>query len=275
MKHINKARVEITNRDKEVPVEDDVDRPVVVCESTTLDEWERFVANHEDFHFKGVKFQPDSTAGNTGRFIIHDVPRVEHEHTIGAIRFQVYKSMLRNNVSLDECESTFIESNAMTCRIGNVGKEADFSLKPVDLLPQHVHNLTCNSLGDTFPTLVLEVAFENESAPVLLEELALWVSAATSVQVAIGIKLYPVSKKLRAIMFRRATAGAGPEFNEEFGVGVVYPAAGLFLTFPVSDLFANFPLAQCAPTVQASINAGDDIRTDLSIVRDRIYKVFV
>jgi hypothetical protein len=44
--------------------------------------------------------------------------------------------------------------------------------------------------GNAYPTIVIEVAYVNESLPVLREEIKDWISEETSVMIAIGVKIF-------------------------------------------------------------------------------------
>jgi hypothetical protein len=51
---------------------------------------------------------------------------------------------------------------------------------------------------------VIEVAYRNESEASLRTTLKEWMLPTTSVQVAIGVKIFPVSRRIVAFMCRRA-----------------------------------------------------------------------
>jgi hypothetical protein len=43
---------------------------------------------------------------------------------------------------------------------------------------------------NAYPTIVIEIAYANESLPVLREEIKDWISEETSVMIAIGVKIF-------------------------------------------------------------------------------------
>jgi hypothetical protein len=61
----------------------------------------------------------------------------------------------------------------------------------------------CDSDGNPFPNIVVEIAYGNESFLTLKSELELWLSEQTSVQMGIGVKIGgPTTKGLRRMRVR-------------------------------------------------------------------------
>jgi hypothetical protein len=118
-----------------------------------------------------------------------------------------------------------------------------------------------------FPNLVIEVAHSNKSQPKLKTELRNWISDDTSVQVAIGIKIFGprvngiTSVLVLALVYQR-DCPLNQEQAVEFGTNVG-DAAGLALTIRLADLYHGvaFP---------AGVNAAATVAVDLADVRDAI-----
>ena len=84
-------------------------------------------------------------------------------------------------------------------------KEPDYYLRPFGLRippakPGNVEEHPC-------PTLAVEVAFGNESQKTLKKELMLWTGPTTSVQVALGVKIFIQGRpdNTRLLLFNEAS----------------------------------------------------------------------
>ena len=79
-------------------------------------------------------------------------------------------------------------------------------------------------------------------------------------KVAIGVKIYPASRRLFALLYVKSTLAnpvVNPVVNVEFGP--LAPAVPAPLTFPLEALFGNVPLALYAhlpASVQDALHAG-------------------
>jgi hypothetical protein len=146
--------------------------------------------------------------------------------------------------------------------------------------------------GNTWPTLVVEVAYKHEDYETLQSELLEWISSCTEVEIAIGIKIddfrrfstgeYAGHVRMRALLYRKnqvrnnvrinptrngLNAWYDPELLIEFGTDVVQ--TGLMFSFPVAYLFVYMrnPLALA---VQNLIGNNAQITIDLDHLRDVI-----
>jgi hypothetical protein len=122
-----------------------------------------------------------------------------HDLAAGNIMAQMIKN--QGLMDLDPAASIRV-------RIGLIGKEADGSLTPRALRVGG----GIKHIGDRrgifpFPNLVIEVAHSNESLPKLKIELRNWISDDTSVQVAIGIKIFAprvnATTRILALVYQR------------------------------------------------------------------------
>ena len=144
-------------------------------------------------------------------------------------------------------------------------KQADISLFPSR--SSIGNGVLDDGYGFPTPTLVVEIAY-SESRAQLLRELAAWISADTSVQVAIGIKMYPYeteSDKAEALVYRRGFKA--PEQVVRFSPENGRPTIKLHLR----DLF--FGVVQKLPgELQDRIARDETIEIDLGLVRREIFR---
>ena len=151
-------------------------------------------------------------------------------------------------------------------KFNNYIKEPDAALIPWR------SSISTEVLDDGFgfptPNLVIEIAC-SESREQLVRELTSWTSAGTSVQVAVGIKMYPYSERsdrAEAIVHRRGVSN--PEQVVRFS-----PDAGdcPIIVFHLKDLF--FGVVPKLPLgLQDRIARDEIIKIDLKKVRDRILR---
>lgn len=90
-------------------------------------------------------------------------------------------------------------TGATSCNIGAVIKQPDWSFRPYTRITDGPYRDGSNR---EFPTFVVEVRAED-----LENELALWVSDATTVNVAIGIRIGKLSDPMIFYMFTRGQPG--------------------------------------------------------------------
>jgi hypothetical protein len=144
--------------------------------------------------------------------------------------------------------------------IGGVVKNPDGGVYPKGLRPDNVHVLAATSDRQAFPNVVWEVAYLNEDEDTLIQELLLWISPYSSVQVAIGVKIHDLRSvdntvRMTAYMFRKQQTNQPnppilepyhkggilipqfpPEVRIEFGTNIpAATVATLSLSFPESD----------------------------------------
>jgi hypothetical protein len=119
-------------------------------------------------------------------------------------------------------------------RYGGILKEPDESFSPIQLKINQ--NILDNGYGSPFPNLVIEIAHQNESLISLQEELAAWIGIHTSVQIAVGIKIFVHSangtRRLLAHLYKRFPNIQSVEFGTNLS-----NHNGLSLRFPLSDLY--------------------------------------
>jgi hypothetical protein len=197
-----------------------------------------------------------------GKYIAYDLPRDVHETTASKIVNQVIEEILSSTNSIAMIRE-FVSTMASTTQIGLGLKEPDGGLRPVQLAIGG--NVLNAGFGRPFPNLVVEVAYKHESLLTLQNELHAWIGNNTSVQVAIGIKIFGLRKngscRMLALLYRRGVAG--PTQSVEFGTNIGN-AAGLNLSFPLADLYFGVAQANIPLQVQPLIANGAVIVVDLA-----------
>jgi hypothetical protein len=188
-----------------------------------------------------------------GTLIIIELIKAIHE----SISTEIYAILLESLGG-----RTFLSGygNTDTC-IEGVIKNPDGGVYPKDLVPDNIHILAATADGDAFPNIVWEVAFQNEQDS-LIEELLLWISPSTSVQVAIGVKildqrLLDKTVRMTAFMYRKKQPNQStppifvpyhkgsilipqfpPEIRVDFGTDIPTAiVASLTISFPESDFY--------------------------------------
>ena len=157
--------------------------------------------------------------------------------------------------------------------IGDYIKEPDMTMRPFRL---HIGNgVMDDGFSFPFPTLVAEVAFA-ESRAQLLEDLEMWMSPKTSVQVVIGIKIHgrkegrvrDTIQAIDAILYRRS-APVIPEQSVRFPPlqpGTPPPVLRVHL----SDLFFGVARDRLTRDLQRRVARDETIEVDLGFVRKSI-----
>lgn len=131
-------------------------------------------------------------ARQDGALFLYGLPSVAHE-----VVHSVFSEYLYDWVFINGLRKMCKILPSPRCVIGNGIKEPDLAV--YDELFQDA--LSSDSEGNKFPTFVVETAVHHESVPVLEEELDFWLKSFTSVQMAIGIKVFSLRKnKTRRIM---------------------------------------------------------------------------
>jgi hypothetical protein len=144
-------------------------------------------------------------------------------------------------------------------------------LRPIQLVVGG--NVLDAGFGCPFPNIVVEVAYKNESLANLQNELHAWIGNNTSVQVAIGVKIFGLrddgSRRMLALLYQRGVVG--PAQSVEFGTNV-RNAAGLNLSFPLMDLYFGVAQANIPLPVQPLIGNVTIIVVDLAQLQASILR---
>ncbi|KAG9404238.1 hypothetical protein AC1031_005776 [Aphanomyces cochlioides] len=144
-----------------------------------------------------------------------------------------------------------------TCWTGDRGQEPNISIIPVGL---RVGGAVLEAARNApYPNIVVEVAYKNNSLQRLRAKLERWMQA-TSVQVAIGIKIFASSQRRVAIIHQRGREGQASIV--EFG----HPNPGpVQISFPLASVYAGVPL----PVALTSVS-DTEISIDLIALREII-----
>ncbi len=232
--------------------------PVVLCDKITWEDFDHWLGVHEGDVRRWI-FEPLSPPDDKyGRVLIYSIPADIHEATAGKIVFMIIKEVASagNDIRLLR---TIVMKASPTCQIApQRGKEPDMSLSPAGLTIGG--NIMDNGTGNPFPNLVIETAFKNESLNDLHQVIADWMLPQTSVQVAIGIKIFYRTRKPRrylAILAVRNLPTEEVEFRVDVGEGP------LTLAFPLERLYEGAPF----PPALANL-ADPTVTIDLIALRD-------
>lgn len=229
--------------------------PAVLCEATTWEDFQRWL-NMNEGRIRQWVFEPLAEDPDRGRVVIYSLPSIPHERATHSIKNSIIEQIQTlGNVGLIRT----IDEGQPTCTIGTAGQEPDASMTPVGLTIGCAV-LECLS-GFPFPNLVIEVAYKNLSLDALRTKLTRWMSAQTSVQVAIGVKIASNSQSRVSILCQRGLPDQVVEFGEDHHPG----AAPLALTFPLASIYFGVGLPQAMDRVinpQISIDL-IDLRTQI------------
>jgi hypothetical protein len=170
-------------------------------------------------------------------------------------------------------QKTLIMVPSPRIMIGDYIKEPDMTMRPFRL---HIGNgVLDDGFAFPFPTLVAEVAFA-ESRAQLLEDLEMWMSPKSSVQVVIGIKIHgrkegrvrDTIQAIDAILYRRS-APVIPEQSVRFHPlqpGTPPPVLRVHL----SDLVFGVARNRLPRDLQQRVARDETIEVDLGFVRESI-----
>ncbi|KAG9404244.1 hypothetical protein AC1031_005788 [Aphanomyces cochlioides] len=219
--------------------------PVVLCPCMTWKEFELWL-KHNEGRIRRWAFEPHDDGTKSGQVVIYSLPTEIHERTA----YRVCRSIMRqichagNEPDLDD--SLFCGSPM--CTIGDRGQEPDLALTPVGL--RVGGPILQSSRGFACPNVVVEVAYKNDSLPRLGAKLARWMSDETSVQVAIGIKIFPGSSNRTSILYLRGP----PARVTTVAFGVPRPGP-LQIAFPLALVYFGVDLpASLAGAADAEIS---------------------
>jgi hypothetical protein len=214
--------------------------PVVLCEKITWEHFEQWLDVFEG-DVRRWLFEPLPYDKTCGRVLIYSIPSRIHEKTAGKILQMINKEVLTAGNCIPLIDTIEVEPSPR-CRLGTRrGKEPDMSLSPAGLTIGG--DILDDGKGFPFPNVVIEVAYKNEPLDSIRENVGLrdviqnWLSPATSVQVAIGIKIFMArTRRYRAVLGVRNSPTWEVEFGMDTGDGPIT------LAFPLALLYHGVPL---------------------------------
>jgi hypothetical protein len=184
-------------------------------------------------------FIPEITDFEYGRLIIIELTKSIHQEISLAIHTLISESL--GGISY---VSGYGSTDSL---IGNMIKNPNGGVYPIDLRPDNINVLAATEDGDAFPNIVWEISCQNQD---LIQDLLLWISPSTSVQVAIGIKILDqrsIDKTVRltAYMYRKNHYKKGilipqipAQVQVEFGTDIPHEIVkNLTLSFSESDFY--------------------------------------
>ncbi|KAH9130423.1 hypothetical protein LEN26_008539 [Aphanomyces euteiches] len=181
---------------------------------------------------KRWEFEPHNDGTDKGRVVVYSLPSFVHEATAGCISSSVIEQiqMAGNEITLIRT----VHLMPSTCWTGDRGQKPNIRIIPVGLrVGGAVLSATRNR---PYPNIVVEVAYKNNSLQRLRVKIERWMQA-TSVQVAIGIKIFASSERRVAIIHQRGREE--PVTIVEFG----HPNPGpVQLSFPLASVYTGVPL---------------------------------
>ncbi|CEG40560.1 uncharacterized protein PHALS_10749 [Plasmopara halstedii] len=231
--------------------------PVVLCDRITWKDFDQWLDVFEGDVRRWI-FEHVPGDDECGRVIIYSLPSDPHEATAGNIMQSIIEEIQTAGNSIGLIRSVQVKASPR-CQIGSRrGKEPDMSISPVGLTIGG--RIMDNGKGFPFPNVVIEVAYKNESLDLLRGGLDNWMLPETSVQVAIGIKLFVRTRRqrrYRAILRVRNS----PSQEVEFGIDVC--EGSISLAFPLKLIYEGVPM----PPALAGLDS-PAITIDLIALRD-------
>jgi hypothetical protein len=195
-----------------------IEEPVVVLENVELAQYDDFMEKYED-HLR-PSFVFERIYG--GKVVVQELPSKVHEccsHTLSAF----IQDQINAVAGVGFASHTLNLMTSPKYALGNIRKEPDLAIE-------------CEESG--LLTLVVEVAWKNESLQTLRDELEMW-KLHRDVRIVIGIKLF-VSKKMKLIkLTRHVNADIWSNMELDFGENITYPPD---LDLDIADLYYGSPI---------------------------------
>ncbi|KAG9399953.1 hypothetical protein AC1031_011419 [Aphanomyces cochlioides] len=205
--------------------------PVVLFESISSTDFNEWLEKNEA-RVRRWQFEP--LDDDKGRVVIYSRPTAVLAEASDWIYISIIEQVMTagNNIRLIR---TLCGSGSTTYQVSDgrcfYAQEADDSLMPVNMCVGG-HVLAGTAHRDPFPTVVIEMAYKNQTFDKLLGKIRSWMHPQyTSVQVAIGIHISPVSSRRRAILHVRGQAVQMTEFGDDI------TTVPLTLEFPMACIF--------------------------------------
>ncbi|TMW59138.1 hypothetical protein Poli38472_007283 [Pythium oligandrum] len=173
----------------DAPEENDVDEdendgscsPIVVFDSIDRQAFRHWLESNEG---ELRRWQYEPLTPTTGRVVVYTHTRRVHARTASRITLQVVRQVVRIGDDMELMDTLALDP-APTMDVGDRDQEPTMSLVP-----------SCVVDNETFPTLIVEVAYTHESWAFLVAKLHRWMRPQTTVQVAIGVHIGNVRRRL-------------------------------------------------------------------------------
>ncbi|OQS02714.1 hypothetical protein THRCLA_21352 [Thraustotheca clavata] len=195
----------------------------------------------------------------SGRVIVYSLPSFLHAEVASAVMMSITKQVVQIGKDVNLMDT--ISEAAPACRVGNRVQEPDQAIVPHGL--EVGGDVKAAEPGHPYPNVLVKVSYKNDTLNQLRTTLRRWVASETSVQVAIGIKVFSRTSRRVAILHHRDVEPREVEFGKDAN------DSDLELTFPLGAIY--FGLKKLPEKLQG--HEDDKITIDLKEVRDRIEKV--
>ncbi|OQR88684.1 hypothetical protein THRCLA_22815 [Thraustotheca clavata] len=203
--------------------------PVVLCPRLSLDDFIKCLPILEDWSLSCWEYLPSNQSTNEGSVVINRLPSKVHECTACSIEYTIIKQIKdavrqSNNLTIE-----FHSPPYPICRIGNILQAPTQALIP-DTLSLNNSSVIDAGFGSPFPAIVIEISYKNEKLATLRSKLERWMSMQTSVQIAIGIKIFAISSRRVAILHRRGYCSQEIDFgdNNQWDLVLTFPLGAVF-----------------------------------------------
>ncbi|ETW02737.1 hypothetical protein H310_05238 [Aphanomyces invadans] len=201
--------------------EDDVSSPVVVCESISKDAFRKWEDKHEGDLGRWEYVPLDA---HFGRIEIDSLTTAVHAEAGGCLYSMILEQVL--NIGGVRMVHTLKDRPSQTHDVGDRPQRADRTMSG---------RLSAN----TFPNVVIEICYLNGSWDALVAKLHRWLGPQTTVQVAIGVQVCTVRRRI--IVLRRGDPPMEQVVDFDVESHAMIPPA-TFPSFPLHLIYHNGPL---------------------------------
>ncbi|KAG7390052.1 hypothetical protein PHYPSEUDO_009014 [Phytophthora pseudosyringae] len=201
--------------------------PIVVCKSTSRHDLTHWLSKNED---KLQRWEYKPLTRTRGGVVVYSLPTVVHNITAGEVVDMIREQMLLMNPSA-RLMRTLHAGGSTRYDVGDRHQAPDQCLIPAGAPP------------NTYPNLVVEVAYKHESWQNLLEKLRRWMRPATSVQIAIGVQVGLIRRRITVMRRKVSFNYKGGEEHHFLSEVVDFDFGhGHEIRFPLSALFFGVAL---------------------------------
>ncbi|RLO01563.1 hypothetical protein DYB28_015535 [Aphanomyces astaci] len=225
--------------------EDDVSSPVVVCESISKDAFRKWEEKHEG-DLGRWEYVPLDDA-NCGRIEIDSLTTAVHAEAGGCLYWTILRQLL--DIGGVDMGDTLKDRPSQTHDVGDRLQRAD-------------RTMSGRQSANTFPNVIIEICYLNGSWNTLVAKLHRWISPETTVQVAIGVQVCRVRRRIIVMIRGDPLIEQVVDFDVK-SHAIIPPAT--FPSFPLHLIYHNGPLP-----AELAGHANDEIVLDLLTLRVRI-----
>ncbi|TYZ57026.1 hypothetical protein PybrP1_009779 [[Pythium] brassicae (nom. inval.)] len=192
---VARVRAQLEERERDDRMDDGEPTPVVVCERVSRADFREWLDNHEG-KLRCWEYEPLSETH--GRVVVWSLPNFTRENTKSEVSRLITTAVQRISGDID-VDETLSYPDATRIDVGDRDQAADASIMPED------------APYENDQSVVIEVSYRNEKWEDVIAKLERWLSPSTTVQVAIGVKIWPNKPRRTIIVLRRNPAFVGDE----------------------------------------------------------------